>query len=555
MSGDPRGEGESGVKETLVSLIISLAMALIVKCYVVEAYRIPTGSMAPTLLGVHATYTGPQTGRSWFVDRGRPGEPPDQRGLLDPVTGLTHPGGPRVNALRAGATSPGARPAQAGDRILVQKYLYDVTGPERFDVVVFRNPTNVRENYIKRLVGLPNEHLWLADGDVFRSPFQSAQDPADAALAAGTWECQRKSLRTQRSLWRTLFSSEYTPLEPKSSMGGDWFQSPWSPRTGGWEMEGRRSYRYGRHEPTALAWDTIAWPVTDWEPYNDRARGSVAMYPVSDVRMRCNVEPEAADLTVTATITARQHEFQVVLGQGQATLQMRAASESGAAGPWTVLDSHALKAMPVGRSTPIEFWHVDQALHVFVHGKRVLYAEYNWDPAQRLAFATGQSFESLRTNGRGGVNLHALADPATYAHGQAEVEWRFSGGPFTLHQVGLDRDIFYQPALGSRREVGFGCHPDRVVTLGPDHFFMLGDNSADSLDGRGWPDFPSNTPYGRTVDPFVAEHIDPAPGVVHRKLILGKTFFVYFPAPLTVELFGFKLPIPVPDFGHMRIVE
>lgn len=548
-------EHEGGVKETLVSLIISLAMALVVKCYVVEAYRIPTGSMAPTLLGDHATYVGPQTGRSWFVDRGRPGEPPDQRGLLDPSTGLTHTGGPRVNSLRPGATAPGARPAQAGDRILVQKYLYEVSGPERFDVVVFRNPTNARENYIKRLVGLPNEHLWIADGDVFRCPFQTATSPADAALAAGAWSCQRKSIRTQRALWRALFSSEYTPLDANTVAGGTWFVSPWSPGTSGWEIEGRRSYRYTSNDPTSLAWDTIAWPITDWEPYNDRTSGTVSMYPMSDVRVRCSVEPETSDLAVTAMITARQHAFQVVLGGGQAVLQMRAVDGGGAAGPWTVLDSRPMQAFGKGRATPIEFWHADQALHVFVGGKLLLRGTYDWSPAQRLEFATGRSFASLRTNAGGSMNRRSLADAGTYAHAHAEVEWRFSGGPFTLHRVGLDRDIYYQPALGSRGEIGFGCHPDRVVTLGPDHFFMLGDNSADSLDGRGWPDFPSNTPYGRVVDPFVAQHVDPTPGVVHRKLILGKTFFVYFPAPLAVELFGYKLPIPIPDFGHMRIVE
>ncbi len=543
---------EGGVKETLISLIISLAMALIVKCYIVEAYRIPTGSMAPTLLGDHATYIGPQTGHSWTVDRGRDPASTDTRPLLDPATGMTHAlTGPRVNTLQPGATPSGRRSAQAGDRILVQKYLYEVSPPERFDVVVFRNPTNAQQNYIKRLVGLPNEHVWLVDGDIFTSPYQNTPNPADSALANGDWHCQRKSLRVQRSLWRTLFSSEYTPLDTTSN-GSTWFTSPWSPQSSGWTLDGHQSYDYTGADATRLSWDTANWPITDWEPYNDRPTGSVKVFPVADLRMRCNIEPNSVNLIVTATITARQHEFQTVVGNGTATLQMRSLA-SGQGGPWTVLADTPMEALSAGHATAIEFWHADQALRLFINGAQVIHGEYDWDPAQRLEFATGMPFESLRATPAGSMDKFTLARNNTYAHSVPDVTWDFSSGPFTLHQVGLDRDIFYQPAL--RNEVSFGCHPDRVVTLGPDHFFMLGDNSADSLDGRGWEDHPGQTPYGLAVDPFVAQEIDPAPGVVHRKLMLGKAFFVYFPAPLSVELFGFKLPIPIPDLGHMRLID
>ncbi|HBS27851.1 MAG TPA: signal peptidase I, partial [Phycisphaerales bacterium] len=64
-------------------------------------------------------------------------------------------------------TTPEVKPLRAGDRILVQKYLYELFPPERWDVVVFKNPESATQNFIKRLVGLPNEQVWLADGDVF----------------------------------------------------------------------------------------------------------------------------------------------------------------------------------------------------------------------------------------------------------------------------------------------------------------------------------------------------------------------------------------------------
>ena len=62
-----KAKPEGSIKETLISLVISLAMALIFKLYIIEAYRIPTGSMAPTLLGAHMRAQGPQTGYDWPI--------------------------------------------------------------------------------------------------------------------------------------------------------------------------------------------------------------------------------------------------------------------------------------------------------------------------------------------------------------------------------------------------------------------------------------------------------------------------------------------------------
>jgi signal peptidase I len=68
---------------------------------------------------------------------------------------------------------------QDGDFIFVNKYAYGLRlpvvntkvtaghAPERGDVIVFRLPSNPRVNYIKRLVGLPGEHVQVRDNEVF----------------------------------------------------------------------------------------------------------------------------------------------------------------------------------------------------------------------------------------------------------------------------------------------------------------------------------------------------------------------------------------------------
>ncbi|MEM9413315.1 MAG: signal peptidase I, partial [Planctomycetota bacterium] len=54
-----------------------------------------------------------------------------------------------------------------GDRILVNKFIYDFAEPERFDVIVFKNPNNGKQNYIKRLIGLPGDRLLIENGDIY----------------------------------------------------------------------------------------------------------------------------------------------------------------------------------------------------------------------------------------------------------------------------------------------------------------------------------------------------------------------------------------------------
>ena len=59
------------------------------------------------------------------------------------------------------------RPTYNGDRILVNKFVYDVRDPRRWEVIVFKYPGDAKMNYIKRLIGLPNETVRIYQGDIF----------------------------------------------------------------------------------------------------------------------------------------------------------------------------------------------------------------------------------------------------------------------------------------------------------------------------------------------------------------------------------------------------
>lgn len=80
--------------------------------------------------------------------------------------------------------SPSMLPGyQVGDRLIVEKLSIKVASPRRGDVVVFAPPDRAREiknALIKRVIGLPGEHLLIRDGRVWvegkglREPYVAA---------------------------------------------------------------------------------------------------------------------------------------------------------------------------------------------------------------------------------------------------------------------------------------------------------------------------------------------------------------------------------------------
>jgi len=93
------------------TLAVAIAMALVLKFFVIEAYQIPTGSMQPTMMG-------------------------------DAATGIQ-------------------------DRVLADKLCTMLRDPRRYEVMIFRFPWDERRLYVKRIVGLPGETLEIAGGDLW----------------------------------------------------------------------------------------------------------------------------------------------------------------------------------------------------------------------------------------------------------------------------------------------------------------------------------------------------------------------------------------------------
>lgn len=96
---------KSEVREWLEAIVIALIMALVIRAFVVQAFKIPSLSMYPTL--------------------------------------------------------------KIGDRLFVNKFLYRFRDPQRWDIIVFKYPEDPSKDFIKRLIGLPGETVEIRDGSVF----------------------------------------------------------------------------------------------------------------------------------------------------------------------------------------------------------------------------------------------------------------------------------------------------------------------------------------------------------------------------------------------------
>jgi signal peptidase I len=206
-------------RETIESIVVAFVLAFLFRTFEAEAFVIPTGSMSPSLLGQHKDVKCSECGFEFRTTASSEGEDRDrmramlphvpafqaenlkeQIASLDVVGGMCpmcrnlmpmRPDLP-ANALADAGIDPEQvefQPSYPGDRILVNKYGFDFGDPERWDVVVFKYPGDGNMNYIKRLVGLPNEDLRITLGDVFVKPrdsqeeYQIARKPPEKAWA------------------------------------------------------------------------------------------------------------------------------------------------------------------------------------------------------------------------------------------------------------------------------------------------------------------------------------------------------------------------------------
>ncbi|MEO0652818.1 MAG: S26 family signal peptidase [Planctomycetota bacterium] len=367
-------------RDNLEAAAMAILLALFLKAFLVEAYKIPSGSMQPTLMGM------PTPGDSVIARDGGPG--------------------PEVK-----------------DRILVDKLTPRLRDPKRWEVLVFRYPLKRSQNFVKRMVGMPGEQLQIRNGDIFVRPDGEAE-----------WSIPRRPKRVQEAHWRAV-------------QGGDrdWRQTEGS----AWRIEPGRIEATG--EGVARFADGAAVLDRYFDGYPEAVRKALpsrhptkeGTHPVGDLRLTCELRLETDCKSVIFELSEGDSTYRFLVPGPAADPEAKAT---------IFCDPATVAEESLGRS-------VAESAGPLRAGRAVDVQVENLD--DRL---------TLRLDGEAVVEL----DIREAARQQTTLQVRVDGGGATFDDLGLERDIFYFASRTSRFDVPDG------------HYFMLGDNTLNSSDGREW---------------------------------------------------------------------
>jgi signal peptidase I len=200
------------VREIVETFAIAFVLAFLFRTFEGELFSIPTGSMAPTLMGRHKDYYCPECDFRYTVSASNEFDANQNKYEDKAVFGGTCPQC-RYTAY-IGEDNPQNKkyPSFRGDSILVNKYTLNFRRPNRWDVTVFRYPGDPQTSYIKRVVGLENETIAIHNGNVY---VQNAGE-TDFQIA-------RKPAHRMHSMLQMVHSNDYT--KPEHIAGG--FPTRW----------------------------------------------------------------------------------------------------------------------------------------------------------------------------------------------------------------------------------------------------------------------------------------------------------------------------------------
>jgi signal peptidase I len=466
----------TGAARQTAELLVLLCLGLLlVGTFSAEAYIVPTGSMAPTLLGMHRAYKCPNCHAVFVVgvdDQEQYSEVacPDcgQRGL---------DGAPSVEC--------------GGDRVLVEKFLYQFRRPRRWEVAVFHFPGETSQAYVKRVIGLPGESLRIIDGDVF----------VNNRIA-------RKSLAEIRATRILVHDSRREGRDPS-------FSPRWLIQSATREGASRSGWRRqdGRFLHAAVAGTDP--PPCDWLAYRhwDPVRSRYG--PVCDFYGYNGVEPrqynQVKDLALAARMRLSDSVRSIALALRSGTDEFVVKIPIAEPGSIELLRND--RRIPLAncrnpfqdkavtqKDIEVEAAVFDRRVQVAIDG-RLIFDPYDYD--------------DLGPKRLGSENPVALG---------------VVGGSVEVSDLRIYRDVYYTSSLLNTPRHPHGMFS--TVRMGADDYFVLGDNSPVSNDSRFWAEGP----------------------VVKGSMFVGRPFLVHLPGEVVpLKVLG-RLVSWVPDPRRIRYI-
>jgi len=412
----PRSAGESrrpekkpesfGVwfKENLEAIVIAFIMALVIRCFCIEVFKIPSSSMEPTLLG-DISENHSRAG-CIFGDYHVPPAPPP----------------PRMDAA-------------SGDRIMVTKYYYAFSAVERFDVLVFKFPLNQAKNFIKRVVGLPDEWIQIHRGNLYVSKEEK-----------GPFQIARRTPRTQDSIW----------INPAIGSGGylgsrDDFNRTWDAET----PSGRRGAAHHEVKDGELSTVEKDGERSSTFSYQHKYLDNGAAEPVDDVRIVFDVELTSPKGQVFAEVVNAYGRF-------EARLDTDGASELRYHKPGSEKKEQPTTQIPL------------KDVHLSTDRRYKL----------ELAIFDGMAYVRVNDGERARHPFITPKEEVTVTESpDRRIAFGARGATFKVRNIALGRDIYYK---GRHLDREHGLQEDKPTYIEKGKYLMMGDNVANSHDSRAW---------------------------------------------------------------------
>ncbi len=394
------------VRYNLEAFGTAILGAVLLKWFCIEAYAIPTSSMQPTLMG--------------------------------------------------------SNEAGVYDRLLVDKFSHVVRDPQRWDVTVFGYPLQKNQSYVKRILGMPGETLYVGGGNVYRmvdkggeSVYETLRKPAH--VQAGLWK-EVYPLRQQIRDLDKAISNFFHALPRNAWKEGD------APGEFTVDLQASRPSYYQLQFQTDDDGGFInrvfdGYPVEIARAIREKA-GQDTFDIVPDARIAATFTPAdvVSELRLEVGVRRPQHDpvnFGLLVKEGSGKLVVTAGDD-------TILEESAgfVCELPAGVGTELAFAHVDDELIAWRDGDEVM----------RLDVTTFACRTGCELSGARSTNNHEVT-PQIRLKGKGVVDISGLQLARDLHYTnrGGGLDIFTQP-----------------VTIPAGHYFMMGDNTLQSIDSRGW---------------------------------------------------------------------
>lgn len=208
--------------------LIAFVLAMTIRCFCIDGYKIPSSSMEPTLIGNQVS----------------------------------------------------------GDRIIANKFNIFFSKIKRFDVILFKYPLDQTKNFVKRVVGLPNEEISIQNGDIYSKPTGETK-----------FQIARKPLNIQESIWIPVWR-----WEPKLERVRDVWQLPSSDL---FAFTNNQLSLYPNKSPDSTASFSTRTRLTD----NYNGRGGYNTVPDIKLSFRCRISDNNGIITTSINTYSGKFTF------------------------------------------------------------------------------------------------------------------------------------------------------------------------------------------------------------------------------------------------------